>query len=136
VVLGRDRDLAGLDVLDRLVAAPVAEFELEGRAAQGMGDHLVPEADAEDGIVRQQVGDRLVDVGQRGGIAGPVGEEDRVGPVLPDLFGRRSAGQDMHLEAVVHELAVDRALRAIVEGGDAELPLGVVSAPKEVPTGT
>ena len=36
VVLGGDLDAAGAQVLDRLVAAAVAEFQLEGFPAEGM----------------------------------------------------------------------------------------------------
>jgi hypothetical protein len=41
VVLGRDLDLAGGQVLDRLVAAPVAELELVGVPAQGPAQDLL-----------------------------------------------------------------------------------------------
>jgi len=99
----------------------VAELELEGRAAEGVCEHLVAEADAEDRVVRNQIRDRLVDVGQGGGIPGAVGEEDGVGPVFTHLLAGRGGREDLHLEAVVHELAVDGVLGAEVEGGDAEL---------------
>jgi hypothetical protein len=46
--------LPGLEILHRLVAAAVAELELEGRAAERVREHLVAEADAEDREVRQQ----------------------------------------------------------------------------------
>jgi hypothetical protein len=48
VVLRRDRNASRLQVLHRLVAAAVAELELEGRAAERVREHLVAEADAED----------------------------------------------------------------------------------------
>src|SRR5690606_14936096 len=48
VVLAGDRDLAGDQVLDRLIAAVVAELQLEGAPAQREPEELVPEADAED----------------------------------------------------------------------------------------
>src|SRR3712207_2590241 len=46
VVLARDLDAAGLDVLDRVVHAAVAERELERLEADRAGEELVAEADA------------------------------------------------------------------------------------------
>ena len=51
VVLAGDRDRAGGEVLDRLVAAVVAELELAGLAAQREPEQLVAEADAEHRVV-------------------------------------------------------------------------------------
>ena len=49
VVLGRDFHMPGSEILDRVVTAVVAEFQLAGRAAQGMAKELVAEADAATG---------------------------------------------------------------------------------------
>ena len=54
VVLGGDLDLAGAQVLDRVVGAAVAELELERAPAQGQGEQLVAEADAEDGHLAEE----------------------------------------------------------------------------------
>jgi hypothetical protein len=123
VVLRRDRDLAGLEVLHRLVAAAVAELELESRAAERVGEHLMTEADAEDRVVRQQAADGLVDVGQGGRVAGAVREEHRVHAVFAHLLVSRCGGEHMHVEAVADELAEDGELRAVVEGRNLELLL-------------
>ena len=48
VVLARDLDAAGLEVLDRVVGAAVAEAQLVGLEADGAAEQLVAEADAED----------------------------------------------------------------------------------------
>ena len=48
VVLGSDIGPAGGKILHRLVAAPVAVFQLDGVAAQGQGCQLMPQADSED----------------------------------------------------------------------------------------
>src|SRR5262249_6556196 len=54
VVLRGDLDAPGGEVLHRLVRAAVAEFELVGLAAEGQGEELVAEADAEDGDLAEQ----------------------------------------------------------------------------------
>ena len=48
VVLGRDLDLAGRLVADRVVGASVAELELEGLRAEGLAEELMAQADPED----------------------------------------------------------------------------------------
>ena len=49
VVLAGDRDPPASPVAHRLVAAVMAELELERPAAEGQAEELVPQADAEDG---------------------------------------------------------------------------------------
>jgi len=73
VVLGGDGDFSGLEVFHRLVAAAVAEFEFKGRTAEGVREHLVAEADAENRVIGNQLGYGLVDVAEGSGIAGAVG---------------------------------------------------------------
>ena len=51
VILGGDGDFSGLEILDGLVAAAVPEFELKGFGAEGVGDDLVPEADAKGAVI-------------------------------------------------------------------------------------
>ena len=48
VVLARDLDPPGREVLDRVVGAAVAEAQLVGLEADGAAEQLVAEADAED----------------------------------------------------------------------------------------
>ena len=120
VVLRGDGDFAGFEIFDGLVAAAVAELELESGSAEGVRQHLVAEADAEDWVVRDEAGDGLVDVGQGGGIAGAVGEEHAVGVVGLDLLGGGGGGENLHVEAVVDKLAEDAVLRAEIKGGDCE----------------
>ena len=100
VVLRGDGDLAGAQVLDRLVAAAVAELELEGLAAERVAEHLVAEADAEDRFFPDQLAELGVDVGERRGIAGAVGEENAVGVLRQHLGGGGGGGHHLHLEAV------------------------------------
>ena len=59
MILGGDLDLAGGLVTDRMVGAAVAELELEGLAAEGLAEDLVPEADAEDRDARDSAAVRI-----------------------------------------------------------------------------
>ena len=79
VVLGGDLDAARWRGRGRVVGAAVAERQLEGLEADGAAEQLVAEADAPDGLAPDDLPHRLDDVGERGGVAGPVGEEDGVG---------------------------------------------------------
>ena len=55
VVLGGDLDPPGLEVLDRVVGAAVAERQLEGLEPHRPAEQLVAEADAPDGHLAHQV---------------------------------------------------------------------------------
>src|SRR3954447_5746765 len=65
VVLGGDLDLAGPQVLDRVVAAAVAEGQLVGLQPNGLAEQLVAEADAPDRTPADEVADRVDDVAER-----------------------------------------------------------------------
>ena len=91
VVLRSDGNLSGAEVLDRLVAAAVAEFQFEGAAAVGVGEELVAEADAEDRFFADELAEFAVDVAERGRVAGAVGEEDAVG-IFGEDFGGAGGG--------------------------------------------
>ena len=62
-----------------------ADWPRDGRTSictscpAGQGQQLMPQADAEDRLLAQQVADRLLGVAERLGIAGAVGEEHAVG---------------------------------------------------------
>ena len=49
VVLGRDRDVIAAGVEDRMIAAAVPEFELDGIGSNRPRQQLMPQADAEVG---------------------------------------------------------------------------------------
>ena len=119
VVLAGDGDLAGAEVFDGLGAAAVAEFEFEGFAAEGVAEDLVAEADGEDGGFAHELVDFLVDVTERGGISGAVGEEDAVGIAGEDVGGFGGGGHDVDVEAILAEAAEDVLFDAEVVGDDA-----------------
>src|SRR6266436_2124880 len=48
MILSRDFDLAGLQVFDGLVRAPLAEFQFEGLATKCLAENLVAQADSEN----------------------------------------------------------------------------------------
>ena len=54
VVLGADLNAAGRHVPDGVVAAVVAEGQLEGLASQSLAEDLVSHADAEDGLLAEE----------------------------------------------------------------------------------
>ena len=89
VVLGGDVDPAGLEVLDRVVGAAVAEGELEGLEPDRPAEELVAEADADDRLLADDAADVVDDVVERRRVAGAVGEEDEVG-VAREHLARRS----------------------------------------------
>ena len=70
-----------------MVGAAVAEGELVGLEADRAAEQLVAEADAEDGLLADQLADGVDDVVEGGGVAGAVGEEDDVGVLGEDLLG-------------------------------------------------
>ena len=50
MVLRRDRNLPGEQILDRLVAATMAELQLERLSAQSVGQNLMAQTNPEDGF--------------------------------------------------------------------------------------
>ena len=78
VILAGDVASTGGAVLHRLVAAPVAVFQLIGFSAHGQGHELMPQADAENG----QFSSQFLQLGNTEGIllrvSGTVGEHQPV----------------------------------------------------------
>jgi hypothetical protein len=86
---------AGALVEDGVVRAAVAEGHLGGLAAEGEGQELVAEADAEQGAAAQLVAQGLDDPCERGGVAGAVGQEHAVGVDALDGGGGEVGGHDV-----------------------------------------
>ena len=126
VVLRGDLDLAGRQVLDRLVGAAMAALHLARLAAQRQRQDLVAEADAEQ---RHLLVEHALDRGhavacRRRRIARAVGQEHAVGLVAQDVLGRGGGRNDRDLAAGVGEAAQDVALGAVVDGDHVVLGLG------------
>src|SRR5699024_6036423 len=110
VVLGGDRDLAGLEILHRHVGAAVAELQLVGVQAEGAAEDLVAEADTEERNVGLEY---LLDLLHRvvGGcrVAWAVGDEHALGVVLAEVAlegGKLGVGRDDDgADATLGELA-------------------------------
>ena len=124
VVLRGDLNAARAQVHDGMVAAAVAELELLDIRARRLGDHLVPQADAEHGHLPQQ----LLHLGVRAldglGVARAVRQEHAVGSHGQHL-GRRGVPRHAgHAAAGAHEVFEDGALRSAVVGDHFEARLG------------
>jgi hypothetical protein len=118
VVLRRDRDAAVAQVFDRMVAAAVAEAQLERLQADGAREQLVAEADPEDRLARDERADRVDEVAERGGVARAGDEEVAVRIAGEQLLGRRRARIELERRAAIGEVADDRALDAGVQRDD------------------
>lgn len=85
-----------------------------------MGDDLVPEADAKGGVMVDEFAHGGVGVGDGGGIAGTVRKEETLGLEFADGLGGGIGGEDVDVEAVLLEAAIDGVFGAKVEGGNFE----------------
>ena len=116
-----------------MVAAAVAERELERLQPDRAAEQLMAEADAEHRLAPDELAQRVDDVVQGRRVAGAVGEEDRVGVAGEQLVGTHRAGMKLDDRAALDEVAHDRALDAGVDRGDARTRAadrGTVIAPR------
>lgn len=118
VILGGDADDARLQIFYGLIAATVAELELVGACAEGVGNHLVAKANAKHGVAGHELADGFVGVGDGGRIARAIGQEDALGVTLDDGLGSGIGGDDVHIETMVGEFAKDVVLGAEIVGDD------------------
>ena len=87
VVVGGDLDFAGIQLLDRMVAAVMPEFEFESFAAERDARQLMSETDAEDGLAAHEAADVIDRVRARFGIARTVRKKDAVRLERKNVFG-------------------------------------------------
>ena len=125
VVLRRNFDFAGLEFLDRVVGAAVAELELIGIGAHRERQDLMSETDAEDRDIRLDqltgVADRIVEHGR---IAGPVAEKHPVRLAGEQVSCGRLGREHADLAAVGREPPQDVPLHAVVIRRDLQRPPG------------
>ena len=119
VVLRGDRDPAGAQVLDRVVAAAVAEGSLNVSSPTAWESSWWPRQMPNTGVRPISVAHRLDEVAERRRVARAGDEEDAVRAAREQLVGRRGAGQQLERRAARGEVAHDRALDAGVERDDA-----------------
>ncbi len=116
VVLGRDLDFACLQVLDRMIAAMVAELELVGLAAQREAEQLMSQTDAEQGRLALQLADGVLGILQRLWVARAVGEEDPVRMQRQYVGGGRLRRHNRHAAVLPSQHAQNILLDAEVIG--------------------
>ena len=122
VVLRSDLDFVVGQTLHRMVSPVMPEGQLEGFRTDCGREQLVPETDAEDGHLAEQLADRAPQMAERLGVAWTVAQEDAVGVTTHDVFGRRSRRYNFD-GAEALELVEDGALDTEVEGHDAAIAL-------------
>ncbi len=131
VVLARDVGEAGLQVLDGVVGAMMSEGQPRGLAADRLAEQLVAEADAEEWDPADRLPAELHRPGQHRRVAGPVGEDQPVGPGRLDLLPAAAVRQDDDPEAARAERAEDVRLHPVVDDGDGEPGgIGAIPAPE------
>jgi hypothetical protein len=116
VILAGDGHLAVAQVFDGLVAAAMAELELEGLASVGMSEDLMSQTDGKNGLHSNQLLHLLVDVVECGGIAGAVGEKDAIRILCEHVCGTGGGGNYIDTEARLAQAAQDVSLHAEVIG--------------------
>src|SRR5947208_16438255 len=92
VILRGDLHLSGGQIHHRLVSAVMAELELVGLPAQSEPHDLVAETNSEDRFLADEPLYVLLDIRNRIGIAGTIGEKDPVRIHGQDIFGGRAGG--------------------------------------------
>src|SRR5438067_7673071 len=78
VILRGDLDASGAQILHRMIAAAMPEFQFVRAAAEGEAEELVAEADAEDRDLADEIANIFLRVRDRLGIAGTVREKHAV----------------------------------------------------------
>ncbi len=97
----------------------MAEFQLEGPAAESEAAELVAEANSEDRRAAEQLADIRDGIGDRLGIAGAIGEKHAVGLEREHVFGGSFRRNDGDVAAVIHEQAQNILLDAEIVGDHA-----------------
>ena len=118
VVVGGDLDLAGGQILDRLVDATMAELQLVSAKAERTAQQLVTEADAEERVAGVKYLAQQLDFGTGlFRVARAVGEEDAVRVQVLDFGEGDGGGHHVHAAAAFGHAVRGHALDAEVHSG-------------------
>ena len=102
----------------------MAELQLVGLAAQRQAENLMAQADAEDGLLADQLAHLLRLGFERLGIAGAVREKHAVGLQRQHVFGGGPRGHHRDAAAHVHQPPQNVALDAEIVGDHVAERLG------------
>src|SRR5579863_5130129 len=116
MVVGRDLDLAGLQLLHRMISAVMTEFQLKSLSAQGNACELMPQADSENRLPSHEPADGIYCVCAWLRVARAVREEDAV-RLQGEHVLRLSLGRNYrHATAFAAQLAQNVLLDAEIVG--------------------
>ena len=119
VILTGDVHPVTVQVLDRLIEAPMPVFELDGFGAPGNGQQLMAEANAEN---RLAVVDEILDVLDElrivHRISWSVGQHDAVGIEAADVVDIGVGGHDRDITAEFQKLVENVVLIAVIHQRD------------------
>ena len=117
MILRGDFDFAGFQILDRLVGAAMAKFELEGFSAEGLAQNLVPQAYPKNrDAVADQVAHGLDGVAEGRRVARSVGKKNAGRLERQRLRGGGGGRNDLHPETMLAQTAQDVVFHPEVEG--------------------
>ncbi len=122
-----DLDLAGLEVLDRMVGPVMPLRHLQRASAHRQRQHLMAQADAKGrhaGLQHAPDGIGGIGARGRGRVAGPVRDQHPVRAAGQHLVGGRGGRHDGGACADIPKCAQDVALDAIVQDHDLEARVG------------
>ena len=119
MVLGSDFHVSCFEILYRVVAAAVAEFQLVGFGTVGQRDDLVPQTDTEYGVFSPQLPNQLNHTLHILRISGAVGQEYTVRRKRVNLLGSHIPWKNRHITAPAVQAADNILLHAAVNGCDA-----------------
>ena len=116
VVLTGHLDLAGCQILHRMISAPVTELQLVGLCPVGQSQQLVAQADPEHGIFSPKRLQGLDHAGHILGIPGTIGYKDTIRIHEADLLRCRIIGHHGHIASEAVQHTDDICLHAAVDG--------------------
>src|SRR5450432_816561 len=118
MIVRGDFNLAGLQLLDRMIAAMVSELQFVGAAAESEADELMAETNSEDRCLAHEATNIVCRVGARFGITGAVRKKHAVRTERHYVFRTGCGWYDGHAAAFIHQHAQDVLLDAVVVGDD------------------